>query len=46
MTLDLVLLIAAAICFALDALKPVLNINVSLNLTALGLLLWVLTALL
>jgi len=43
-TLDLVLLIIAAICFALAAL----NIDLTggkLNLTALGLLAWVLTAL-
>ena len=38
-TLDLILLIAAAICFALAAI----GIASRINLVALGLLLWVLT---
>lgn len=41
MNLDLILLIAAAICFGLATL----NINSPVNLVALGLLLWVITAL-
>lgn len=45
MGLDTILLIAAFICFLLDALKPVINLTISINLTALGLALWVLTAL-
>ena len=42
-TLDLVLLIAAFICFAIDAFA--LLATPRINLTALGLALWVLTAL-
>ena len=45
MSTDTILLIAAFICFLLDALKPILNLTISINLTALGLALWVLTAL-
>lgn len=41
MGIDQILLIAAAICFALAAL----NINSPVGLVPLGLLLWVLTAL-
>jgi len=41
MSIDLLLLIAAAVCFALAAI----GVNVGrVNLIALGLLLWVLTA--
>ena len=42
-TLDLVLLIAAFVCFAIDAFN--LFSTSRINLTALGLALWVLTAL-
>lgn len=42
MSLDTILLIAAAVCFGLAAL----NVNSPLNLIGLGLLLWVLTAIL
>jgi hypothetical protein len=41
MSIDLILLIAAAICFALAAAGVAIG---RVNLTALGLLLWVLTA--
>jgi len=41
LTLDLVLLIAALVCFALDAF----GLFSRVNLTALGLALWVLTLL-
>jgi hypothetical protein len=44
MSVDLILLIAAAICFALAALNIDLT-NGKVNLTALGLFLWVLTLL-
>jgi hypothetical protein len=40
MSLDLLLLIGAAICFALVTL----GVNARINLTGLGLFLWVLTA--
>jgi len=43
MSIDLILLIAAAICFGLAAAGVALG---SVNLVALGLLLWVLTAIL
>jgi hypothetical protein len=42
-SIDLILLIAAAICFGLAAANVAVG---SINLVALGLLLWVLTAIL
>lgn len=43
MTPDLILLIAAFICFVLAALQSRINIGGDLNLVALGLAFWVLT---